>query len=267
MAQVNRSPFEHRNQEGADHADEVPDRGGGGAEVAVAADIRIAADDIRIGFNQVSLAIMPAWGGAERLGALVGRSRALLLAGTGQVLDAAAAFRMGLVDQVARRIRRELAHDGSTVGASTSRRDQADPGRRSGDRSRQRIRPTVGVRRTLDGCRRRDEQGQIGSLPARPSRQKVRFHPAPLSYAGKFYSCTLACTRSQKSPRNCFTLLHAPDHFIYTYPPVAANMRTGCAYASDPLSGILEAYAQVPRRPCASATVSKIGLMKVRESR
>lgn len=73
---------------------------GGGAEVAVAADIRIAADDIRIGFNQVALAIMPAWGGAERLANLVGRSRALLLAGTGRILGAAEAERLGLIDQV-----------------------------------------------------------------------------------------------------------------------------------------------------------------------
>jgi len=73
---------------------------GGGAEVAVSADIRIAADDIRIGFNQVALEIMPAWGGAERLAALVGRSQALLLAGTGEILDAAAAERIGLVQRV-----------------------------------------------------------------------------------------------------------------------------------------------------------------------
>ena len=73
---------------------------GGGAEVAVSADIRIAADDIKIGFNQVSLAIMPAWGGAERLGALVGRSQALLLAGTGRILPAADAQRLGLIDEV-----------------------------------------------------------------------------------------------------------------------------------------------------------------------
>ena len=73
---------------------------GGGAEVAVAADIRVAADDIKIGFNQVWLEIMPAWGGAERLAALVGKSRALLLAGTGTVLDAAEAERLGLVDRV-----------------------------------------------------------------------------------------------------------------------------------------------------------------------
>jgi enoyl-CoA hydratase/carnithine racemase len=73
---------------------------GGGAEVAVAADIRLAADDIKIGFNQVALAIMPAWGGAERLTKLVGYSRALLLAGTGTVLDAAEAERIGLIDRV-----------------------------------------------------------------------------------------------------------------------------------------------------------------------
>jgi enoyl-CoA hydratase/carnithine racemase len=73
---------------------------GGGAEVAVAADIRIAADDIRIGFNQVALEIMPAWGGAERLAALVGRGRALMLAGSGTVLTAAEAERVGLVDRV-----------------------------------------------------------------------------------------------------------------------------------------------------------------------
>ena len=59
---------------------------GGGAEVAVAADIRVAADDIRIGFNQADLAIMPAWGGAVRLAALVGRAQALTLTTTGEKL-------------------------------------------------------------------------------------------------------------------------------------------------------------------------------------
>jgi enoyl-CoA hydratase len=73
---------------------------GGGVEFAVAADIRLAAEDIKIGFNQVTLEIMPAWGGAERLVALVGYSKALLLAGTGTVLDAAEAARIGLVDKV-----------------------------------------------------------------------------------------------------------------------------------------------------------------------
>lgn len=73
---------------------------GGGAEVAVAADIRLAADDVKIAFNQVSLEIMPAWGGAERLSALVGKSQALLLAGTGVILSAADAERVGLIQRV-----------------------------------------------------------------------------------------------------------------------------------------------------------------------
>jgi enoyl-CoA hydratase/carnithine racemase len=73
---------------------------GGGAEVAVAADIRGAADDIKIAFNQVELEIMPAWGGAERLAALVGKGKALLLAGSGNALTAFDAERIGLVDLV-----------------------------------------------------------------------------------------------------------------------------------------------------------------------
>ena len=59
---------------------------GGGAEVAVAADVRVAADGIKIAFNQVELEIMPAWAGAERLAGLVGKGRALLLAGSGTAL-------------------------------------------------------------------------------------------------------------------------------------------------------------------------------------
>lgn len=73
---------------------------GGGAEVAIAADVRIAADDVRIGFNQVTLGIMPAWGGAERLAALIGRSRALLAVTTGEQYDTSSAYQFGLLDQV-----------------------------------------------------------------------------------------------------------------------------------------------------------------------
>jgi enoyl-CoA hydratase len=73
---------------------------GGGAEVAIAADIRVAADDVKIGFNQVTLGIMPAWGGAERLAQTIGRSRALLAIATGELYDAPTAHRLGLIDLV-----------------------------------------------------------------------------------------------------------------------------------------------------------------------
>lgn len=85
---------------------------GGGAEVAVAADIRVAADDIKIAFNQVQLEIMPAWGGAERLAALVGKSKALLLAGSGTALSAAAAEQIGLIDRVLPRAVFDSADEG-----------------------------------------------------------------------------------------------------------------------------------------------------------
>jgi enoyl-CoA hydratase/carnithine racemase len=78
---------------------------GGGAEVAIAADYRIAADDVQIGFNQVSLAIMPAWGGAERLAQVIGRGRAMVAIATGERFDAAEAMRLGLVDAVVPRAR------------------------------------------------------------------------------------------------------------------------------------------------------------------
>jgi enoyl-CoA hydratase len=73
---------------------------GGGAEVAIAADVRIAADDVKIGFNQVTLGIMPAWGGAERLAQVIGRGRAMLAIATGELYDAPTAHALGLVDAV-----------------------------------------------------------------------------------------------------------------------------------------------------------------------
>lgn len=76
---------------------------GGGAEVAVACDIRIAANDVRCAFNQVSLGIMPAWGGVERLSTLIGRSRSMLLMTTGREVHAAEALDMGLFDVVVSR--------------------------------------------------------------------------------------------------------------------------------------------------------------------
>lgn len=75
---------------------------GGGAEVAVACDIRIAVETARIGFTQSQLAIMPAWGGIERLVGLVGRARALYLLLGGHTVDASIALAMGLVDEVVR---------------------------------------------------------------------------------------------------------------------------------------------------------------------
>ena len=71
---------------------------GGGCELAVSCDFRIAADDIQMAFNQIALGIMPAWGGLERLSDLVGYGRAMHLACTGEVVSAARAAEIGLVE-------------------------------------------------------------------------------------------------------------------------------------------------------------------------
>jgi enoyl-CoA hydratase/carnithine racemase len=73
---------------------------GGGCEVAIACDFRLAAADVKLAFNQVDLGIMPAWGGIERLQAVVGRGRALYLLTTGLPIDAPTAAAWGLVEQV-----------------------------------------------------------------------------------------------------------------------------------------------------------------------
>jgi enoyl-CoA hydratase len=72
---------------------------GGGAEVAIACDFRIAAEDARIGFTQPLLGLMPAWGGIERLAGSIGRSRALYLLTTGRVLGGREAVDWGLVEE------------------------------------------------------------------------------------------------------------------------------------------------------------------------
>jgi enoyl-CoA hydratase len=82
---------------------------GGGAEVAIACDYRIAADDARIGFVQAQLGMVPAWGGIERLQQTVGRSRALLLLTTGRVLTAQQAADFGLFEEVVSRAELDAA--------------------------------------------------------------------------------------------------------------------------------------------------------------
>lgn len=74
---------------------------GGGAELAVACDLRIAAAHARLGFVQGTLNIPTAWGGGHDLVALVGPACALELLGSARVLTAAQAQAAGLVEAVA----------------------------------------------------------------------------------------------------------------------------------------------------------------------
>lgn len=73
---------------------------GGGCELAMACDIRVASEKARLGQPEVNLGVIPGFAGTQRLARLVGRGRAKLLILTGDIIDAATAERVGLVDLV-----------------------------------------------------------------------------------------------------------------------------------------------------------------------
>ena len=73
---------------------------GGGCELALAADVRFAAEDAQLGQPEVLLGIIPGAGGTQRLSRLVGPSRAKDLIYTGRFVKADEALAMGLVDRV-----------------------------------------------------------------------------------------------------------------------------------------------------------------------
>lgn len=74
---------------------------GGGCEIAMACDIRIASDKAKFGQPEVSLGIPPGFGGTQRLARLIGKGRAKEMLFTGDMIDAAEAYRIGLVNKVA----------------------------------------------------------------------------------------------------------------------------------------------------------------------
>jgi enoyl-CoA hydratase len=73
---------------------------GGGLELALACDIRVAAEDAQLGLTEINLAIIPGGGGTQRLPRLVGRGKALEMILTGMRVPAAEALRIGLVERV-----------------------------------------------------------------------------------------------------------------------------------------------------------------------
>ena len=73
---------------------------GGGCEFALACDYRIASKEATFGFRQITMGIMTSWGGGKRLVRTVGKSKALMLLLTGDIISAKEALDLGFVDLV-----------------------------------------------------------------------------------------------------------------------------------------------------------------------
>ncbi len=73
---------------------------GGGCELAMACTIRVASESAKFGQPEVKLGLVPGYGGSQRLPRLVGKGAALKLLLTGEIVSAAEAYRIGLVDEV-----------------------------------------------------------------------------------------------------------------------------------------------------------------------
>ena len=73
---------------------------GGGCEVALACDMRIAARSAKLGQPEIKLGIIPGGGGTQRLPRLIGTGRAMKMILTGELIDAVEAERIGLVDLI-----------------------------------------------------------------------------------------------------------------------------------------------------------------------
>ncbi len=116
---------------------------GGGNELALACDIRIAAESAKLGQPEVNLGIIPGWGGTQRLPRVVGKGRALEMMLTGDFVKADDAQRYGLVNKVvpdnevvtqARNLARKLAMGAPLIHALYQRSDQHRPRGRYGGR-------------------------------------------------------------------------------------------------------------------------------------
>jgi len=73
---------------------------GGGLELAISCDIRVASENARMGTPEVGLGIIPGTGGTQRLPRLLGKGAAMELLLTGEAIDAHEAYRIGLVNKV-----------------------------------------------------------------------------------------------------------------------------------------------------------------------
>jgi enoyl-CoA hydratase len=73
---------------------------GGGLEVAMSCDLRIASENSRMGQTEINIGLIPGWGGTQRLTRLVGKTKAKEMVFTGKMIDAKTAEQLGIVNIV-----------------------------------------------------------------------------------------------------------------------------------------------------------------------
>jgi enoyl-CoA hydratase/carnithine racemase len=93
---------------------------GGGLELALACDLRIASENSRFGFPETTLGIIPGWGGTQRLARVIPFGKAIEMILTGTMIDSNEAYRIGLVNKIvsleelmptARKLAKTISHN------------------------------------------------------------------------------------------------------------------------------------------------------------
>src|SRR5687767_3809523 len=126
---------------------------GGGLELAMCCDIRVASGDAKLGQPEIKLGLIPGGGGTQRLPRLVGLGRALLLNLTGDPIDAATAYDWGLVEKVVPR--EELRETALGIAGTIAQRSPVSVAvLRELARTTRDLPLEEGLRREADGFRR-----------------------------------------------------------------------------------------------------------------
>jgi enoyl-CoA hydratase len=126
---------------------------GGGLELAMCCDIRVASEDAQLGQPEVKLGLIPGGGGTQRLPRLVGLGRALLFNLTGDFVDARTAYEWGLVEKVVPR--EELLEAAMGIARTIAARSPVAVGvLRELARTTRDLSLEEGLRREADGFRR-----------------------------------------------------------------------------------------------------------------
>ena len=126
---------------------------GGGLELAMCCDIRVAAEGAQLGQPEIKLGLIPGGGGTQRLPRLVGLGRALLLNLTGDFIDARTAYEWGLVERVVPK--EELLETAVGIARSISQRSPVAVSiLRELARTTRDLPLEEGLRREADGFRR-----------------------------------------------------------------------------------------------------------------